>query len=117
MKGLVYDMQIKFLESKPKWFQYTIFGALSYLGLTIIIYLLAFITTPIGLRHFFEQIIKIIIFPAYFLTLEIVYNLIKNPMDYGIPLVLLTLFFISIIGALIGYLIYFIKTGYKNIRN
>lgn len=110
-------MQIKYLRLRPKWFQYTIFGALSYLGLTIIIYFLAFITTPIGFRSFFEQIIKIIIFPASYLSLKIVYSLIKNPMDYGIPLVFLTLFFILIIGALIGYLIYFIKTSYKNLRS
>ena len=110
-------MQVKFLKSNPKWFQYTIFGALSYLGLTIIIYLLAFITTPIGLRNFFEEIIKIIILPASYLSLKIVYSLIKNPINYGIPLVVLTLFFILIIGALIGYLIYFIKINYKNLKS
>ena len=110
-------MQIKYLKLKPKWFQYTIFGALSYLGLTTIVYLLAFITTPIGLRNFFEQVIKIIIFPAAYLSFKIVSNFIKNPMDYGIPLVFLALFFILIIGALIGYLIYFIKTSYKNLRS
>lgn len=109
-------MQIKFLKSMPEWFQYTIFGALSYLGLTVVIYLFAFITTPIGLRNFFEQIIKIIIFPASYLSLKVVYTLIKNPMDYTIPMIILTLLFILIIGGLIGYLIYFIKTSYKNLR-
>ncbi len=110
-------MQIKFIKSKPEWFQHSIIGGLSYLGIVLITNILAFITTPIGLRSFFEQIIKIIIFPAAYLSLKIVYILVKNPMNYWLPMIILTSFFILIIGALVGYLIYFIKNSYKNLKS
>ncbi len=53
----IYIMQIKWFKSKPKWFQYITFGALICPVSIAIVYLLAFLTTPIGLRDFFEQII------------------------------------------------------------
>ncbi|MBD3359268.1 MAG: hypothetical protein GF365_00970 [Candidatus Buchananbacteria bacterium] len=109
-------MNIKWFKSKSKWLQYSLLGAVGYPAIVFIFFILSFISTPLGLRNFFEKIIAIVVFPAARISLGLVYRLVDNPLDYGIPMIGFIIFFTILIGFLIGLFIFFIKSIYQKIE-
>jgi hypothetical protein len=107
----------KWLVSKPRWFQYVIAGALGYPSFVLILFVLAFITTPLGLRPFFESVILVIVYPAYSLSILLVYRIIENSNSFNIYIIVFGFFFSVLIGSLIGVLAFLLKFVYLKITS
>lgn len=84
-------------------------GVIVYPLCIFTVFVLALILTPLGLRPFFEETIKILAFPATVISLNIVYIMIPNPFNYPIPHIILSTAFLAFFGGLIGLIVYVIK--------
>ncbi len=106
----------KWFKSRPGWARHAIVGALTYPAILLIIYFLAFITTPIGLRPLFESVISWVLYPAYYPSLQIVYNTVSNPNSYFLYLIGLVFFFSLLIGSIVGSMVFSFRSVYGRIK-
>lgn len=104
-------------ESKPQWFQYGVLGAIGYPALILFLFILAFITTPIGLRYLFETLISIIVSPAYFLTMHYIYKifLIESYSSFVFYYIGMITFFTITIGFFMGIAVFFAQQMYQKL--
>lgn len=99
------NIYYKWFKSKSRNFQYSLIGAISYPSIIFLTYILWMLLTIFGLRTISETIIKIITYPIVFPSLKIVYYFVKNPMDYWVPMIFISLFFSALFWAIIWIIV------------
>lgn len=98
-------MQCEWFMRQRKWMQYGIVGAISYPACILGLVVLAALATPFGLRGIFEQLIGVVVFPVFHISLRIVYASISNPMQYTGPVLGLVVLFSGLVGFLAGVVV------------